>query len=75
MRDKVEKVLGDIRRYLMADGGNIEVVNVDEGKGIVNLRMLGGCATCPMAQTATLKFIEQKLKGEIPEIKDVRLVY
>ena len=69
MREKVEEVLGKIRPALVADGGNVELVNVNDGT--VEVRLTGACAGCPMS-TMTLKMgIEQILKQEIPEVKEV----
>ena len=69
MRDKVEEILDKIRPGLVADGGNVELVNVNDGT--VELRLVGACAGCPMA-TMTLKMgIERILKQEIPEVKEV----
>ncbi len=68
-KDKVEAVLNKIRPGLVADGGNVELVNVDNGT--VKVRLTGACGGCPMA-TMTLKMgIERILKQEIPEIKEV----
>ena len=52
MKDKVEEVLNKIRPSLIADGGNVELVDVNDG--IVSLRLTGACAGCPMS-TLTLK--------------------
>ena len=69
MRDRVEEVLNQIRPSLVRDGGNVELVNVNDG--IVTVKLTGACAGCPMS-TMTLKMgIERILKQEIPEIKEV----
>jgi len=69
MRDKVEEVLNKIRPNLILDGGNVELVDVNEG--VVKVRLTGACSGCAMA-TLTLKMgIERILKQEIPEIKEV----
>jgi len=69
MRDKVEEVLNKIRPSLMRDGGNVELIDVNDG--VVKVKLTGACAGCPMS-TMTLKMvIEQILKQEIPEIKEV----
>jgi len=69
MRDKVEEVLNKIRPRLMADGGNVELIGVDEG--VVKVRLTGACGGCAMA-TITLRMgIERILKQEIPEVKEV----
>jgi len=69
MRDKVEEVLDKIRPNLMRDGGNVELITVNDG--VVKVRLTGACGGCPMA-TLTLKMgIERILKQEIPEVKEV----
>lgn len=69
MRDKVEEVLNKIRPQLMADGGNVELVEVNEGT--VKVRLTGACSGCPMAAMTLKMGIEKILKQEIPEIKEV----
>ena len=69
MREKVEAVLDKIRPALISDGGNVELVDVNDGT--VQVRLTGACDGCPMA-TMTLKMgIEQILRQEIPEVKEV----
>ena len=69
MREKVEEVLALIRPNLMRDGGNVELVDVNDG--VVTVRLTGACGGCPMS-TLTLKMgIERLVKQEIPEIKEV----
>ena len=69
MQEKVEEVLNKIRPSLVMDGGNVELVEVNDGT--VKLKLVGACASCPMS-TMTLKMgIEKILKQEIPEIKEV----
>lgn len=70
--DNVETVLDELRPYLMADGGNVEVVELDGP--IVKLRLQGACGSCP-SSTMTLKMgIERKLREMIPEIAEVEQV-
>ena len=69
MREKVEEVLALIRPNLMRDGGNVELVDVNDG--VVTVKLTGACGGCPMS-TLTLKMgIERLVKQEIPEIKEV----
>jgi len=69
MQDKVTGVLDKIRPMLQRDGGDLELVSVNDGK--VEVRLTGACAGCPMS-TMTLKMgIEQILKQEVPEVKEV----
>lgn len=72
MKEKVEVVLEKIRPMLMADGGDVELVDVKDN--IVSVRLKGACGSCPSA-TYTLKMgIERMMKEEIPEIKAVEQV-
>ncbi len=73
MKEKVETVLDEIRPSLQADGGDVELVDVSED-GVVRVKLVGACGTCPFA-TMTLKSgIERILKQEIPEVKEVQAV-
>jgi Fe-S cluster biogenesis protein NfuA len=70
--ENVETVLDEMRPYLMADGGNVELVEL-EGP-IVKLRLQGACGTCP-SSTMTLRMgIERRLRERIPEIAEVEQV-
>ncbi|TET59553.1 MAG: NifU family protein [Candidatus Stahlbacteria bacterium] len=74
MKDKVEKVLDEVRPGLQADGGDVELVDITED-GIVKVKLTGACAGCPMS-TLTLKMaIEKRLKEKIPEVKAVEQVF
>jgi Fe-S cluster biogenesis protein NfuA len=67
--DNVETVLDELRPYLMADGGNVELVEIDGP--IVRLRLQGACGSCP-SSTMTLKMgIERRLREMIPEVAEV----
>lgn len=69
MWDRVEATLAKIRPALLADGGDVKLVDVSEG--VVKLKLTGACAGCPMA-TMTLKSgIERILKEQVPEVKKV----
>ncbi len=70
MKEKVEEALKQVRPMLQRDGGDIELVSVDEG-GVVKVRLKGACGSCPMS-TMTLKMgVEKYLKEHIPEVKEV----
>ena len=67
--DNVERVLDELRPYLMADGGNVEIVEIDGP--VVKVRLQGACGSCP-SSTMTLKMgIERKLRESIPEVSEV----
>ncbi|MBI5183985.1 MAG: NifU family protein [Nitrospinae bacterium] len=72
MKEKVEKVLNDIRPTLQADGGDVELVDVKDG--VVKVRLTGACGTCPSAIMTLKMGIEKFLKKSIPEIKRVESV-
>lgn len=70
MREKVEKALEKIRPMLVADGGNVDLVEVTD-EGIVKLKLTGTCGCCPMSQMTLKMGIEKLLKEEVPEVKEV----
>ncbi len=70
MKEKVEEVLEKIRPSLMADGGNVELVEVNADL-VVKVKLTGACGSCPMSQMTLKMGIERLLKKEIPEIKEV----
>ena len=74
MRDRVEKALDKIRPALQADGGNVELIDVDEAKGVVKVKLVGACGSCPMSQMTLRMGVERILKEEIPEITEVQSV-
>ena len=70
LKNKVENALDKVRPSLQADGGDVELVDVDD-KGVVIIKLKGACAGCPMS-TMTLKMgIEKILKQNVPEIEKV----
>ena len=69
MKEKVEAALAQIRPVLQADGGDVELVDVNEG--VVKLRLTGACSGCPMATMTLRHGIERVLKEHIPEIMEV----
>jgi Fe-S cluster biogenesis protein NfuA len=68
--EKVKTVIEKIRPQLQQDGGDVELVSIEDD-GTVKVRLMGHCAGCPMSQQ-TVKFgIERALKTHIPEVKEV----
>lgn len=72
MKEKVMEVLDKIRPALQADGGDVELVDIEDG--IVKVRLQGACVGCPMSQITLKQGIERFLKKEIPEVKSVESV-
>jgi len=69
MREKVEAALKQVRPALLADGGDVQLVDVKDG--VVTLRLTGACGGCPMATMTLRNGIERVLKEHVPEIKQV----
>ena len=73
MREAVEKALNLVRPALQADGGDVELVDVDEA-GVVRVKLTGACGSCPMS-TMTLKMgVERVLKEQVPGVTSVEQV-
>ncbi|WP_407689977.1 NifU family protein [Risungbinella massiliensis] len=72
MEAKVQEVLDKLRPYIQRDGGDVELVEIEDG--IVRVRLLGACGSCP-SSTITLKAgIERALMEEIPDVREVEQV-
>ncbi len=73
LREKIEDALNKVRPSLQADGGDVELVDVDE-EGVVRVRLTGACGGCPMSQMTLKMGIEKVLKQNVPEINSVEAV-
>jgi len=69
IKEKIETSLNKIRPALVADGGNVELVDVNDG--VVKVKLVGHCAGCPMSMMTLKNGIERILKQEIPGVKQV----
>jgi len=72
MREKVEAAINEIRTMLQTHGGDIELVDVQDG--VVKVRLRGACAGCPGAQMTLKMGVERRLKERVPEVKRVEPV-
>jgi Fe-S cluster biogenesis protein NfuA len=72
IKEQVAAVLDEIRPNLQADGGDIELVDVEDG--VVKVRLKGACAGCPMSQMTLAFGVEKVLKERIPEVQKVEAV-
>lgn len=70
-KENVDIVLNEIRPYLIADGGNVAVVEVNVEKCSVSLELQGACGSCPSSTTTMKMGIERVLKENFPNLKDV----
>jgi len=71
IEDNIKKALEKVRPSLQADGGDVQFVDWDEKKGIVKVQLMGMCVGCPMAQITLKQGIEEEIKKEVPEVKEV----
>ena len=70
-RDRIEEVLESIRPAIQADGGDVEFLEFNEDSGIVELRLLGACESCPISMMTLKDGIERRLKGSIQGVEEV----
>jgi len=71
MTEQVREVIEEIRPMLQGDGGDIELVNVDEAAGVVSVRLQGACKGCPSAAMTLKMGVERHLKYKVPDVKEV----
>ncbi|MDR1110473.1 MAG: NifU family protein [Deltaproteobacteria bacterium] len=69
----VEAALNKVRPTLIADGGDVELVDIKDG--VVQVRLTGACSTCPMAQLTLKMGVEKAVKADLPEVKEVVAAY
>ena len=72
MQDRVARVIERIRPAVQMDGGDIELVGIDEG--VVKLRLVGACHGCPSSMMTLKAGIERAIRSEVPEITGVEAV-
>ncbi len=70
MKEQVEQAIQQVRPALQRDGGDIELVSVDES-GVVKVRLKGACGSCPMSTMTLKNGVEKFLKQQIPAVKEV----
>lgn len=70
MKEDVINAIQDVRPSLQADGGDIEVVNVNE-EGVVSVKLKGACNGCPMSKMTLKNGVEKYLKEKVPGVKEV----
>ena len=72
MKTEVSQALEEVRPSLQVDGGDVELVDIEDG--VVKVRLLGHCAGCPMSQMTVKMGIESYLKKKVPGVKSVESV-
>jgi len=71
VRQQVQAVVDHIRPLLQADGGDIELVDVDEATGTVSVRLQGACRGCPSAAMTLKMGVERHLREKVPAVRKV----
>jgi Fe-S cluster biogenesis protein NfuA len=71
LNERVTAVIGRIRPFIQADGGDIELVSIEESSGKVAIRFKGACRGCPSAAMTLKMGVERHLKEQVPEINEV----
>jgi Fe-S cluster biogenesis protein NfuA len=70
-RVKIEQVLDSIRPALRSDGGDVELIDFDEEDGVVQLRLMGACGSCPVSSLTLRQGLERRLMLAVPEVKGI----
>ena len=70
IKERVEKALEKIRPYLVADGGDISVVDITENM-VLEVELKGACHGCPFSMQTLKAGVEMAVRKEVPEIKEV----
>lgn len=73
LSEQVEEALNTIRPFLEADGGNVSIEEITDD-GVVKLRLLGSCGSCPMSIMTMKAGIEQAIMRAVPQVKSVEAV-
>lgn len=71
-RDRIEEVLESIRPALHADGGDVELIDFDEDEGVVQVRLMGACGSCPISMMTLRQGIERRLALQVPQVRMVQ---
>jgi len=74
MKEQVQEVLSKLRPFLLRDGGDVELVDVDD-EGIVQIRLMGACGNCPSSAITLKAGIERALTSEVPGVKEIEQVF
>ena len=70
-REKIEEVLDTIRPALRSDGGDVELIDFDEDDGVVQLRLMGACGSCPVSMLTLKQGIERRIITAVPEVRAI----
>ena len=72
--ERIEDTLDVIRPALREDGGDVEVLGFDSSEGVVQLRLVGACSSCPISTMTVKQGIERRIMASVPEVRAVQAV-
>lgn len=70
-RERIEEVLDSIRPAIRADGGDVEFLEFYEDSGVVEVRLMGACESCPISMMTLKEGIEKRLRSNVPGVVEV----
>lgn len=69
--EKIQEVLESLRPAIQSDGGDIELVGFSSDDGVVEVKLLGACQSCPISMRTLKEGIERRLKESVPQVSSV----
>ncbi len=72
-KEDVQEVLNKLRPFLLRDGGDVQLIDVEDG--VVQLKLMGACGNCPSSAITLKAGIERALTTEIPGVKEIEQVF
>ncbi len=72
--ERIEEVLASLRPAIQADGGDVELVRYREEEGIVEVRLMGACESCPISMMTLKEGIERRVREVVPGVTEVTAV-
>jgi Fe-S cluster biogenesis protein NfuA len=73
-QERILEVIDSLRPYIQADGGDVELLNYDEQDGIVQVRLMGACESCPISMMTLKEGLEKRIKSTVPSVTEVMAV-
>ena len=71
---QIMEILEQIRPALHADGGDVEFLGFEASEGIVHLRLMGACESCPISMLTLKDGIERRMRSTVPEVTEVMAI-
>lgn len=72
--ERIQEVLDGIRPAIQADGGDVELLGFDPTNGVVSVRLMGACESCPISMFTLKEGIERRLRDSVPGVTEVMAV-